>query len=621
MTKKRLGVWGWWQGRNLGDNWIRLTISKLFPEAEFITTVTTDFSAYDFVICGGGGLFIYDVIRPWINYSQKPRYGTLGLGAEFPHKSDQAYQLSRNADFFYVRDQYSLDCMKVDDIERSYDITFASPLKFVEDEELNLDQLFFVWRNGRNLLGNPLFHAYIRHEENEPVYKQVIAEEFKRCVAHDFQTRDHNIEQHIKGCGFVISGRFHGIVAAIHKGLPCVAIDICPKIRQLMIDCGLEEYCIKISEVDKLPSLIRKAKKEQKQIREKQWAYRQKATATLLRQLDHAKACIDKVLYPMRILHYGSYCMRQNDVVKAMADDLCKVSDCVEIDLKAYTQSPDKRIKSKVRTRNGFVCTLDTEKIKQDIETHHPDAIVLNAGGLVLEDSGFKLLAQNKIASVGMSLSDPDIFPYNGKIFGHKFDLFYTNSKHSFMHQYDKKQVHLHHLPFAASIQHHYYMPEVEKKYDVVVVGHSRGSRNKVITALSKRFNMGLYGKGWPNGLGEVNGLAHTRAINTGKMYLSFAGTFAGYENVKVGLFEAMACNQVVITRYMDEIKDLFEIGKEILCYHNENELEEIIDYYLCHPEEREVIRQNAYQRFLREHTYVCRWKDVKQHILKETKS
>ena len=69
-----------------------------------------------------------------------------------------------------------------------------------------------------------------------------------------------DIEERIKGAGFVISGRFHGIVAAIQKGIPFIAIDICPKIRELTRDLGLEKYCIKISEVSKLDSLIKDSK-------------------------------------------------------------------------------------------------------------------------------------------------------------------------------------------------------------------------------------------------------------------------------------------------------------------------------------------------------------------------
>ncbi len=613
--EKRLAVWGWWQGQNLGDNWIKRTIAGLFPKAEFIDTRVVDFSAYDFVICGGGGLFIYDTIRPWLNYSQKTPYGMLGLGAEFPHITDQAYKLSRNAKFFYVRDQYSLDCMKIGDIERSYDITFASPLSFLDSGSFDMNKLFLVWREGLELLGNESFRKYICYENKKDEYNRITAEEFDEITADDFQTSSDDIEKRIGNCGFVISGRYHGIVAAIQKGLPCIAIDICPKIRALMKECDLEEYCIKINETEKLKELICKAKSESEIIRRKQFVYRNKAIVAIMKHLTDVNAAVDEVLNPIRALHYGSYWMQDNDVVKVMADDLAKICDSCEIDLKVYTKAPDNRIKTKISTPNGHICILDTEKVKNDVLKFKPDAVVLNSGGLVLEDSGFKMLSEMGIVSVGIELSDPYVYPFNGAFYANKFDLFYTNSKYSMISQYDREKVNIRLLPFAASTDHHFYMPEIEKKYDLVVVGHAREDRLGVMRELSKRFKVGIYGSGWDTGLGEVNGYEYTKAINEGLMYLSFAKTVAGYNNVKVGLFEAVACSQVVITSYMEELKDFFEIGKEIICYKEDSELPGIIEYYLEHEEEREIIRKNAYARFLKEHTYLSRWKKVKNDI------
>lgn len=615
---KRLAIWGWWQGHNLGDKWIKRTLSGLFPDASFINTEAKDFSNYGFVICGGGGLFAEDTIPPWTNYSQDTPYGMLGLGAEFPHKTDSAYRLSRNAEFFYIRDKHSLDCMHISDVDRSYDITFASPLSFEENDKLNLNQVFFVWRDPSLLLKRPQFRKYIRYKSNNAAeYKRILSEEFDTVKSDDFQTDSADIERRISGCGFVISGRYHGIIAAIQRGLPCIAIDLCPKLRTLMKDCGLEEYCIKISETKKLPFLIRKAKSEYDIIRQKQLAYRDKAYETLLIQLGNVKARVDRILNPLRILYYGSYWMADNDVVKVMADDLGKICNATVIDLKTYTRSPDIRVKTKRPVPNGQICTLDTARIKKDVEAYKPDAVVLNSGGLCLEDAGFKMLSENNIISVGIELSDPDVYKYNGALYAHKFDLFYTNSKHSLENQYDKKKVNIRLLPFAASTDHHFYMPDVERKFDLVVVAHARPDRLATIKKLQNKFNIGLYGRGWSKGFGEVHGINHTRAINRGLMYLSFAKTTAGFFNVKSGIFEAMACNQVVITKYMDELADYFEIGREIICYENENELADIIEYYLKHGDEREAIRQNAYRRFLKEHTYLHRWQKVKQDILK----
>ena len=59
---------------------------------------------------------------------------------------------------------------------------------------------------------------------------------------------------------------------------------------------------------------------------------------------------------PLKVIYYGSYWMGENDVVKVMADDLKKECEAIIIDLKAYSEMPDQRIKSIEPTPNGTVC-------------------------------------------------------------------------------------------------------------------------------------------------------------------------------------------------------------------------------------------------------------------------
>lgn len=612
--KKHVAIWGWWQGKNLGDNWIKRTLSEVFLGYEFIDTTVTDFSPYHFVICGGGGLYIYDVIEPWRSHTPQVPYGMLGLGAEFPHTSSRAEELCNKSSFFFLRDQYSLDCMKIKNVERSYDVTFLRPLECKELQPPDLDKLLFVWRDGRELTRNPKFRDYIQYEDNLEQWENTIQAYFRSIERNDFQTTADNIEDVMEHCGFVISGRFHGIAAAIQKGIPCIAIDICPKIRALMQDCGLADYCIKVSETDKLEELIVRAKAEYRDIRKKQQAYKVKANLTLLKHIEAAKEAIDRTLHPLRAIHYGSYWMGENDVVKVMADDLDSVFISQAIDLKAYSAHPDVRIKECKATPNGMLCVLSAEGIQKDILRYKPDALIFNSGGLVPEEAAFALMREQTITSIGISLSDPDVYPYNGAVYAHKFDLFYTNSKRSYQHDY-KSCGNIHLLPFAASTKHHYFLPDEKRLYDVVIVGHARPDRLAVVTELEKEFCVGTFGSGWPHSLGVVHGLEHIRAINSGKMYLSFAKTNAGFDNVKVGLFEAIACNQVVITKYMEELSDYFAIGSEIICYQSEEEIPAIVRELLASPEKLEAIRANAYRRFLQEHTYGNRWMTVKRDI------
>ena len=610
-----LYIWGWWQGKNLGDNWIKKTLVQLFPEAIFIDTSIQKFEDNSFVVCGGGGLYIYDVITPWNKELTNISYGMLGLGAEFPHNTNIAQELYKNSKFFYLRDEYSIECMKLNGIDRSYDITFAIPLKIENKDKINMEKVFFVWRDGIDLKQNELFNEYIGKSCEESKWKGILDKKFASVVCDDFQTEDDNIEQRIGDAGFVISGRYHGIVAAIQKGLPFIAIDICPKIRALVQEVGLEKYCIKQGEIENVAQLIDDAKNEIDYIRKKEREYVKTARNTLEKQIIDAKIEILKVLEPINIIHYGSYWMKENDVVNTMSDDLNECCSLEKVDLKTYEKECDSRVKKIEKTPNGQLCLLDHEKIVEDINRTGAEAIVLNSGGLYLEDKTYDYCKKNGVLTIGISLSDPDVYPYNGEKYAEKYDLFYTNSKYSYLNQYDKKNVNIHLMPFAASVKHHYYMPEIKRKYDVVVVAHVREDRLQTINKLREMCNVGLYGGGWPDSLGEVNGIEHVKAINKGKMYLSFARTMAGFENVKVGVFEAVACNQVVITSYMEELKDYFKIDEEIICYKCEEELYEKIKYYLLNEDKLEKIREKSYRNFLKNHTYEKRWNELLKEI------
>lgn len=77
-----------------------------------------------------------------------------------------------------------------------------------------------MWRDGNELVHNTKFHEYIQSSSTYEDWKSLISDYFANIVEDDFQTRDDNIEERISDAGFVISGRFHGIIAAIQKGLP-----------------------------------------------------------------------------------------------------------------------------------------------------------------------------------------------------------------------------------------------------------------------------------------------------------------------------------------------------------------------------------------------------------------
>jgi spore maturation protein CgeB len=73
---------------------------------------------------------------------------------------------------------------------------------------------------------------------------------------------------------------------------------------------------------------------------------------------------------------------------------------------------------------------------------------------------------------------------------------------------------------------------------------------------------------------------------------------------VRLRDFEVPMSGGFYMVEYMEELEEFFEIGDEIVCYTDKEDLVAKIKYYLEHDEEREKIRQAGYKRCLRDHTW-----------------
>jgi spore maturation protein CgeB len=75
-------------------------------------------------------------------------------------------------------------------------------------------------------------------------------------------------------------------------------------------------------------------------------------------------------------------------------------------------------------------------------------------------------------------------------------------------------------------------------------------------------------------------------------------------QGVNMKTFEIAGCAGFQLVDKRAQLNNLFEIGKEIVCFENIQDLKELIRYYLDRPQERKLIAVRAQQRAHREHTY-----------------
>ena len=79
--------------------------------------------------------------------------------------------------------------------------------------------------------------------------------------------------------------------------------------------------------------------------------------------------------------------------------------------------------------------------------------------------------------------------------------------------------------------------------------------------------------------------------------------------------FEAPMSAAFYFTGYQEEIKEYYEIDKEIICYDTKEELVDKIKYYLKHQVEADKIKNAGYNRALKDHTWDNRFRELFRKI------
>jgi hypothetical protein len=156
-------------------------------------------------------------------------------------------------------------------------------------------------------------------------------------------------------------------------------------------------------------------------------------------------------------------------------------------------------------------------------------------------------------------------------------------------------------LPLAAAPDVHR-QHDLSRVYDVGFVGnlaiaHRGTPRARRLRLIAERFQTNdFYRRYTPEELGQV--YSQSRLV--------FNTSIAG--DVTMRVFEGTACGALVLTdKVANGLDELFDIGREIVVYHDDAELLERIAYYLDHEAERAQIADAGQRRTLAEHTYAHR--------------
>lgn len=110
--------------------------------------------------------------------------------------------------------------------------------------------------------------------------------------------------------------------------------------------------------------------------------------------------------------------------------------------------------------------------------------------------------------------------------------------------------------------------------------------------------------------VGQAWGREMYQILHNSKVTLNHHGDIAPYAN-NMRLFEATGVGTLLITDWKANLHEMFEPGKEVVAYRTPEECAELIQYYLEHDDEREVIARAGQRRTLQEHTYYHRMQEL----------
>jgi polysaccharide pyruvyl transferase CsaB len=317
-----------------------------------------------------------------------------------------------------------------------------------------------------------------------------------------------------------------------------------------------------------------------------------------------------------KVLFLGRSINGTTDIVSSMSRSLRNLGHHVlDIDTAKHriTHNP-----SRATGGNGPIF-VDFDKIESIVRQFQPQIIVCCAGGLTFTDEDAARLKALGIVLLGITLSDPDVFP---SIVGHAhvFDFHTTNAALA-LEMYKERGVN-NTVYFPFGIDRGFVTQDVadapEFAADVICLGHAnnRPDRNTAMAHLAQTLDVKVYGRGWELPESEVvSGDRALQALKMGKVHVNFPLTRAGYINIKCGVFESIGVGAIVATGRFDEMAHFFDYGDEILGYDDEADLERSIQELLDDPARAGRMRVAGFTRLINSHLYEHRWMSIFDEI------
>jgi spore maturation protein CgeB len=242
------------------------------------------------------------------------------------------------------------------------------------------------------------------------------------------------------------------------------------------------------------------------------------------------------------------------------------------------------------------------KEIIEIVRKEHPKYVLWLAIGeyYEIQESTFDTIRQERAKVVGWFFDDGVRFDYYSKWWISHLDYFVTDdiqamSKYKALGKYTIQAI-----ATGNSVERN--CSKSEEQYDVSFVGSWRADREEHIGLLrSKGIPVNLFGEA---GNRFVTHKEMVDIFGASKINLNFSKTYKyGKFGIKARIFEICLAGGFLLTEYAPGMERFFEIGKEIVCFRNPQEMIDKIIYYLNHEEARRIIAKAGWERASKEYT------------------
>lgn len=69
-------------------------------------------------------------------------------------------------------------------------------------------------------------------------------------------------------------------------------------------------------------------------------------------------------------------------------------------------------------------------------------------------------------------------------------------------------------------------------------------------------------------------------------------------------VFDVPACQKFILTDYQQQLEEIFEVGKDIICFRDVEEIPDLVRFYLDNSTERIKVAMNGFKKVIANHTY-----------------